>query len=327
MSGPGSPPAKSSLFTKKHATGPTVSPVATRASEPGHRSPVPVMEEPQTLRAFPAPEVGLIEISPAEVTRGRLLGSGTSGEVFEGRFSGHDVAVKIMRFNEGDAEDMAILKEEVELMKQINHKNCLRMIAYYTTRDSVVLVLERCQKTLQEVSLERKMSQFEVLNAALGIASGMAYLHGIGVVHRDLKAANVLVTKNFEIKVADFGLSKVSPGNSYMNSLVGTVSHMAPEILSSSKYKGTADVYSFAIVIWQCLAGQMPYANYTAPLQVINDVVTLDIRPQIPKGTNPDLERLINRCWVKDPHARPTFAEIEAELKVILENYSKKLKM
>jgi serine/threonine protein kinase len=99
-----------------------------------------------------------------------------------------------------------------------------------------------------------------------------------------------------------------------MKSLVGTVSHMAPELLEHRPYKKSADVYAFAMVLWQMLSGELPYKTYTAPLQVVYDVVGLGLRPEIPSDTPEAVTALLEECWAAEPNDRPTFEEIVSRL-------------
>lgn len=140
------------------------------------------------------------------------------------------------------------------------------------------------------------------------------------VVHRDLKSLNFLVTENWQVKLGDFGLSRlnVDANSVTLNKTVGTYHYLAPEIWNSSgtmPYTAKADLYSMGMVLWECVerkvtgAYQRPYSKDFPLLkhdfQVVRKVATSGIRPSIPSEIDPILRDLIERLWHVDPVVRP----------------------
>jgi len=151
-------------------------------------------------------------------------------------------------------------------------------------------------------------------------AQGMNYLHKSNpkIVHRDLKSLNLLVDDNYNVKVADFGLSKVSVTGTTLNSKVGSLNWCAPEILlKSSPYTDKADVYSFGMVLWELITHKAPFADMH-PLQIVRAIDQGEL-PTIPVSLcpDPDYAQLISDSWKSDPDERPTFAQILQRLIVI----------
>lgn len=145
------------------------------------------------------------------------------------------------------------------------------------------------------------------------IAAAMRYLHAHNVIHRDLKSLNLLVNTRLEIKISDFGLSRVIDKNQPMTSNIGTVAWIAPEIFSNKKlYTEKADVYSYGIILWELLTRQMPFAEaeaFTIPV-----LVTKGKRPTLPKKVPKDYGKLMEKCWHQKGEKRPSFEEIVQRL-------------
>ncbi|RWW12634.1 hypothetical protein GW17_00023691 [Ensete ventricosum] len=165
-----------------------------------------------------------------------------------------------------------------------------------------------------------------LLRVAIDVSKGMNYLHQNNIIHRDLKAANLLMDENEAkliylflwqvVKVADFGVARVKAESGVMTAETGTYRWMAPEVIEHKPYDHKADVFSFAIVMWELLTAKLPY-EYLTPLQAAVGVVQKGLRPTIPKNTHPKLAELLEKCWQQDPAVRPDFSEILETLQLI----------
>eukprot|EP00163_Fabomonas_tropica_P016060 TRINITY_DN2897_c0_g1_i1.p1 TRINITY_DN2897_c0_g1~~TRINITY_DN2897_c0_g1_i1.p1 ORF type:complete len:322 (+),score=32.91 TRINITY_DN2897_c0_g1_i1:95-967(+) len=178
------------------------------------------------------------------------------------------------------------------------------------------LVMERAAGTLHDLLMESDLTMRHSVELALGTARGMAFLHGRRLIHRDLKAQNVLINDYGVPKVSDFGLSRFE--SSVMDTSVGTPCTMAPEVIRHDPYGLSADVYSFGIVLWQLVTkNPSPYPNMNSA-QVVFQVAVAGVRPPIPENVPSELVSLIKECWAQDPEERPAFLQIITRLQSFL---------
>ena len=156
------------------------------------------------------------------------------------------------------------------------------------------------------------------LKIAKEAAKGMSYLHSKKLIHRDLKTDNLLVNEEWTCKIADFGISTVRPTITREMTCVGTPVYMAPEVLSKNKYSEKADVFSFAILLWELFTGQRPYDTIEFrsmnQAQLMYQILELQARPSL-DGMYAPLQLLIEDCWNLDPRLRPSFSEILIRLR------------
>jgi len=145
------------------------------------------------------------------------------------------------------------------------------------------------------------------IDLMLGVARGMAYLHSQDIMHRDLKSGNVLVTQNWVVKIADFGLSRAVALS--MTRRIGTTRFCAAEVLDGQRYTTKADVYSYGILCWELCAFAIPFPNENFSYRV-ETLVIAGQRPKIPSDTPESVQKLIEMCWHQNPNERPNFVEI-----------------
>lgn len=185
-------------------------------------------------------------------------------------------------------------------MESLRHPNIVMFLGASTKFPNLAIILEYCANRSLWSVLQNKnivLSWDDRKRIAYEIALGMNYLHSfpVPVIHRDLKSLNILLDDCFRAKIADFGWTRIK--NVKMSSKIGTFQWMAPEVISGEFYSEKADVFSYAIILWEIAAREPPYKNIMGT-KVSIDVIKLDLRPEIPKNTPEQFAKLIKRCWV-----------------------------
>ncbi|KAG5013318.1 hypothetical protein JHK86_025579 [Glycine max] len=268
-------------------------------------------------------EVAEVDIPWEEITLGERIGLGINwsyGEVYRGEWHGTEIAVKRFLDQDISGESLEEFKTEVRIMKRLRHPNVVLFMGAVTRPPNLSIVTEFLPRGSLYRLLHRPNSQLDErrrLKMALDTARGMNYLHNCTpvVVHRDLKSPNLLVDKNWVVKVCDFGLSRMKHSTFLSSrSTAGTAEWMAPEVLRNEPSNEKCDVYSFGVILWELSTMQQPWGGMN-PMQVVGAVGFQHRRLDIPDDMDPTIADIIRKCWQTDPNLRPTFAEILAALK------------
>jgi len=258
----------------------------------------------------------------------RLLGKGSIGKVYLARHRriGRRVALKIIRpeqrfDDDADrAEFQKRLQREAELCAALHHPNVVTLFeAGY--EDDVVAYLAteyvEGESLHSRLKKTRPLPLAEALSIAADVLRALAYAHGKGVIHRDIKPGNILIAASGEAKIADFGIARpVDSSLTGTNSLLGTPNYMSPEQVKSSSITRRADLFSAGVVMYEMLTGVKPFA---APdiSGILYNVVNLE--PALADKLNPNVPRAVSRIaaklLAKSPLARyPTAAEALADI-------------
>ncbi|XP_019182615.1 PREDICTED: serine/threonine-protein kinase STY17-like isoform X2 [Ipomoea nil] len=247
------------------------------------------------------------------------IASGTFGDLYKGTYCSQEVAIKVLKPENLNADMLKEFTQEVYIMRKIRHKNVIQFIGARTQPPNMCIVTEFMSRGSVYNFLHKLRGAFKLpnlLKVATDVSKGMYYLHQNNIIHRDLKTANLLMDEHGVVKVADFGVARVQAVTGVMTAETGTYRWMAPEVIEHKPYNHKVDVFSFGIVLWELLTGEIPYVFLT-PLQAAIGVVQQGLRPNIPKNTHPKLAELLENCWHQDPTKRPEFSEILEILKQI----------
>ncbi|XP_026403268.1 serine/threonine-protein kinase EDR1-like isoform X4 [Papaver somniferum] len=207
------------------------------------------------------------DISWEDLTFCEQIRRGSCATVCHGLWCVSDVAVK-MYFNFEYSDDLLrSFRQEVSLMKRLRHPNVLLFMGAVTSLRRLGIVTEFLPRGSLFKLLQRETPTLDWKRRvlmALDIARGMNYLHSYDppIVHRDLKSSNLLVDKDWTVKVGDFGLSPLKHTTFLStNSGKGTPQWMAPEVIRNEPANGKADVYSFGVILWELATSKIPWAD------------------------------------------------------------------
>ncbi|CAK4706057.1 unnamed protein product [Aphanomyces euteiches] len=248
----------------------------------------------------------------------RLLSKGAYGEVWLGTFNGETVAIKkILDSLRSDETELECFADEIRLMASFHHPHIVAFKGFaWNTLPNMCCIVEfmRNGDLGSYLVAEQKLNWDAKLVLAVGIARALAYLHALTpkIIHRDLKAKNVLVSDDFQAKLSDFGISRIRSNNETMTAGVGTVYWTAPEVLNGDRYSELADMYSFGCVLNELDTHDIPYAGMkgVTPMTVVQGVTVQGLRPAF-KATCPKLVKdLADQCLAANPKDRPTAAQV-----------------
>lgn len=264
------------------------------------------------------------EVAPYEVQFGPQIGSGGFGVVFKAKFRGETVAVKKIHAHAlSNINSITEFQSEVAVLCTLCHPHILRFVGACTKPPNLMIITEfMARGTLFDLLHQ---SQTRVTwpmrkKFALDTCKGMRYLHDSKLLHRDLKSSNLMLDKDFNCKVGDFGLTRISRGSAavQMTGQCGTFQYMAVEVLANKPYSEKADVFSFGVLLWEMVARKLPYFGMQ-PMQVGIAVLQQGMRPPIPPKCPLPLAKLMQACWDNDPNRRPSFAQLVEALEAMPE--------
>ncbi|XP_056147921.1 mitogen-activated protein kinase kinase kinase 21 [Lampris incognitus] len=272
-----------------------------------------------------------VQIDFSELVLEEIIGVGGFGKVYRGTWRDQEVAVKAAR--QDPDEDITAtadgVKQEAKLFSMLQHPNIIKLEGVCLEEPNLCLVMEYARGgTLNRVLTGRRIPPHILVNWAVQIARGMHYLHEeavVPIIHRDLKSSNILLLEKIEnddigrktLKITDFGLAREWHKTTKM-SAAGTYSWMAPEVIKSSLFSKGSDVWSYGVLLWELLTGEVPYRGIDG-LAVAYGVAVNKLTLPIPSTCPEPFAKLMEECWDQDPHVRPSFSCILEQLSAIEE--------
>lgn len=239
------------------------------------------------------------------------VGKGAFANVYRAinKITGDEVAVKEIFIEDDD--DILELMSEIDLLKILKHHNIVKYHGFIRNEKKLFIFLEYCSGGSLR-SLYKKsgpLTESLVVSYIKQVLNGLIYLHEQGVVHRDVKAANILLTSDGDIKLTDFGVStKVSANTIKTYSIAGTPNWMAPEIISMDGTSTASDIWSVGATVVELLAGEPLYAHLNE-MAALHAIVT-DEFPPIPQFISAQCKDFLLRCFEKQPSTRVTAREL-----------------
>ncbi|KAL9108663.1 MAG: hypothetical protein Q9227_006609 [Pyrenula ochraceoflavens] len=223
---------------------------------------------------------------------GNCLGKGAFGSVYRALNwgTGETVAVKQIRLADLPKSELRVIMLEIDLLKNLDHPNIVKYQGFVKTPETLNIILEY----VEDPNISQVLITRQVLH-------GLVYLHEQGVIHRDIKGANILTTKHGLVKLADFGVASRTTGL-HESSVVGTPYWMAPEVIDLSGASPASDIWSLGATVVELLDGKPPYHKLQA-MQALFRIVN-DDHPPLPSGASPTVVDFLMQCFQKDPNLR-----------------------
>ncbi|XP_037050148.1 serine/threonine-protein kinase SIK2 isoform X2 [Bradysia coprophila] len=227
------------------------------------------------------------------------------------RITKNEVAIKIIDKSQLDSGNLQKVYREVDIMKRLDHPHIIRLYQVMETKNMLYIVSEYANQgeIFDYIARYGKMNERTARQKFWQILSAVEYCHNHGIVHRDLKAENLLLDSNMKIKIADFGFSNFYSPDELLATWCGSPPYAAPEVFEGKRYVGPEiDVWSLGVVLYVLVCGALPFDGST--LQSLRDRV-LSGRFRIPFFMSSDCESLIRKMLVLDPLRRYTIEKIK----------------
>ena len=252
-----------------------------------------------------------------------VIGGGATGRVWRGRRRADDapVAVKVLRGDfAGDPDAVVRFLRQRTVLHALDHPHLVRVRDLVAEGDVLAIVMDLVDgEDLRRLLARRALRADQRLTVLGQVAGALAAVHVAGVVHRDVKPENVLVTwrraKPFGL-LTDFGIARVADGTQLTKTsqLIGTPAYVAPELVAGRPAAPPADVYALGVALYEVLTGQRPFrAEHSAALLRAH----LERQPARPPGLPDRLWELLRGCLAKEPADRPVAADVAADLLVL----------
>ena len=219
---------------------------------------------------------------------GDCVGRGAFGSVFRAlnMGTGETVAVKQVKLADLPKSELRVITLEIDLLKNLDHPNIVKYQGFVKSAESLNIILEYCENgSLHSISKNFGKFPENLVGIYMSqVLHGLLYLHEQGVIHRDIKGANILTTKQGLVKLADFGVATRTT-TFHESSVVGTPYWMAPEVIELSGATTASDIWSLGCTVIELLDGKPPY-HKLQPMHALFRIVN-DDHPPLPEGASP----------------------------------------
>lgn len=242
----------------------------------------------------------------------RTIGRGNFAKVKLAKHMTTDrlVAIKIIDKTKLNSKILSKICREVILMKQLNHPNIVQLLEVMENESTLYLVLEYASggELFDYLVVHGCMKEKEARIKFRQMVSAVHYCHSKSIVHRDLKAENMLLNNRMEIKIVDFGFANIFNANSKLNTFCGSPPYAAPELFLGHKYVGPeVDVWSLGVILFTLVSGRLPFDANT--LKELKENV-LNLRYEFPYFISQDCENLLRKMLVVNPKERASLSTI-----------------
>ncbi|XAR57224.1 Mitogen-activated protein kinase kinase kinase [Bertholletia excelsa] len=292
------------------------------------KSGIGLFSKPPLPALPPIPKVDAVKVKkddapPIRWRKGELIGCGAFGRVYMGMNldSGELLAVKQVSIATGNASKektqahIRELEEEVKLLKNLSHPNIVRYLGTVREEESLNILLE----FVPGGSISSLLGKFGSFPESVirmytkQLLLGLEYLHRNGIMHRDIKGANILVDNKGCIKLADFGASKKVVELATMTgakSMKGTAYWMAPEVILQTGHNFSADIWSVGCTVIEMATGKPPWSQQYQEVAALFHIGTTKSHPPIPEHLSVEAKDFLLKCLQKEPNLRPSASDL-----------------
>ncbi len=243
------------------------------------------------------------------------VGQGGMSHVYRARDlkMGRDVAIKVLKEEFScNAEFVEKFNNEARSAARLTHSNIVAAYDTVDTDDMHYIVMELVEGiTLKNyIARKTKLSNKETIGIAIQAAEGIAEAHRKGIIHRDIKPQNIIISKDGKVKVADFGIAKAASGDSMNQDVIGSAHYIAPEQAKTGEADARSDLYSLGITMYEMITGRLPYDGENTVDIVMAHLQNVMVPPAVYNHEiYPALSDIITRATRKDPAERYQSAE------------------
>ncbi|PRP87212.1 MAP/microtubule affinity-regulating kinase 3-like [Planoprotostelium fungivorum] len=226
--------------------------------------------------------------------------------------TGEKVAIKCVE-KQGNAEGDStaqMIERELSIMKLLRHPNIITLYQVMETEDYIYIIMEYASngEIMEYINTHGPLSEAQTKKFFFQLADAVHYMHSQNACHRDLKAANLLLDDNLNLKIIDFGFSHTYEQGGKFNTFCGSPSHVSPQLVQRQEYDGpAADVWSMGVVLYNIVCGTLPF-EADSIIELFKKIVSADYT--IPETVSPECRELIEKMLLVDPRERWTDEQI-----------------
>ena len=248
------------------------------------------------------------------------IGKGKFAIVYKGihKLTGRTVAIKILNKKDMTIIDLELVKTEMDVLKICQHPNIIKLYDIHENEENIYLIMEYCQGSDLFTYIEKrgyKLNEKRACEIIHKLCAAVYYLHSYGIVHRDLKPENIIMTDNTDnadIRLLDFGLSKILGPTEKCSEPFGTISYVAPEVLKQKYYGREVDIWSIGIITYLLLCGCLPFDDEKSEKEIARQTIEdpVPYYPRLWKKLSEDAKNFVEGCLKKNPLERMNIKDV-----------------